>query len=259
MLQRLYCLAPALGLGIWLFTNAILVYNESIVKDFAVGTGVSREIGEASRKWRQHECVFELWNLISIFSVISRGEVSGCCWAASCISLLSFPEYSAWYFHQRAYQPLKEAEQREKETREEEEPQKQVLRPMRKSWFMWVQELKLGLKGCLDTPPPLPAALKRTDGLTQSAFEDKVHIPLGQTIAALIRRSLITRQDRAESRYSMHPLVHKWDREQPKTSTSQQSLWCQIAMTTLAKSIVRPLLWGYGKWKEDETWYSASY
>ena len=141
-----------------------------------------------------------------------------------------------------AINPLKEAKQMEDEAQEEKALQKKILKPIRKSWTTWLREITLGLRRYLDTPAPLPTALKRLQGLTPSAFEDEVHVRLSEALAVLIKRSLIVRQDRVESRYSMHPLVHKWVRERPEISTSQQSLWCQTALTTLAKSVLRPPL-----------------
>lgn len=48
------------------------------------------------------------------------------------------------------------------------------------------------------------------------------------------------KEDRFEDRYSIHPLVHEWIRERPEMSASQQALWCQIAATTLSRSILFP-------------------
>ena len=141
-----------------------------------------------------------------------------------------------------AVNPLKEAKQMEDEVQEEKALQEKITKPVHKTWTMWLREVNLGLKRYLDTPAPLPTALKGLQGMTQNAFEDEVHIRLSEALAVLIKRSLIVRQDRVESRYSMHPLVHKWVRERPEISASQQSLWCQTALTTLAKSILRPPL-----------------
>ena len=141
-----------------------------------------------------------------------------------------------------ALNPIKETEQREKEATEDASLQKKLPKPKPKPWSTWLREIGLVLKGYLDTPPPLPAALKNPDRLPQGVFEDEVHVRLSEALAVLIERSLVMRQDRVESRYSMHPLVHQWVRERPDTGTSRQSLWCQTAMTTLARSILRPPL-----------------
>jgi tetratricopeptide (TPR) repeat protein len=157
-------------------------------------------------------------------------------------SYLHFQNIRLDFLLSAAINPFKEADQREKEAREEASLQKKLLKPKPKSWSIWLRELTLVLKGYLDTPPPLPAALKNPEKLPQSVFEDEVHVRLSEALAVLIKRSLVMKQDRVESRYSMHPLVHQWVRERPDTGISQQSLWCQVAMTTLAKSILRPPL-----------------
>ena len=141
-----------------------------------------------------------------------------------------------------AINPYKEADQREKEAREDKLLQSRLLKPKPKSWSVWYRELMLVLNGYLETPPPLPAALKNSRNLPQSVFEDEVHVRLSEAMAVLLKRSLVMSQDRVESRYSMHPLVHQWVRERPDIGVSHQSLWCQVAMTTLAKSILRPPL-----------------
>ncbi|KAI1653470.1 hypothetical protein F4813DRAFT_399857 [Daldinia decipiens] len=79
--------------------------------------------------------------------------------------------------------------------------------------------------------------------MSQAAFEGEVRIRLTKALSIVTGRSLIIRQDRLEiGRYSMHPLVHKWLRERPEISISEQSLWCQVAATTLARSIPLPPL-----------------
>ena len=141
-----------------------------------------------------------------------------------------------------AINPYKEADQKENEAKENTLLQNKLPKPKPKPWSVWHRELIFGLKGFLETPPPLPAALKNSENLPQSVFEDEVHIRLSEALAVLLKRSLIMRQDRIENRYSMHPLVHQWIRERPNVGISHQSLWCQVAMTILAKSILRPPL-----------------
>ena len=141
-----------------------------------------------------------------------------------------------------AMNPLKEATQREKEAEEEKALRQKAPKQKPKSWSMWLRELKLGLRIYLDTPPPLPRALKRTTGLPHDAFEGEVHVRLSEALGVLMKRSLIAKQSSLEQRYSMHPLVHEWIRERPEMSTSHHLLWCQITLTTLAKSIPRPPL-----------------
>lgn len=139
-----------------------------------------------------------------------------------------------------AINSYKEADQRDKEAKEDTLLQHRLPKPKPKSWSVWHRELMLVLNNYLETPPPLPAALKNSENLPQSVFVDEIHVRLSEALAVLLKRSLVMRQDRVESRYSMHPLVHQWVRERP--GVSHQSLWCQVAMTTLAKSILRPPL-----------------
>lgn len=89
---------------------------------------------------------------------------------------------------------------------------------------------------------PLPTALRKLDGLTHGAFEDEVRARLSEAPSVLMKRSLIMKQDKVEDRYSMHHLVHRWVRERPRMSTWYQSLWCQVTVTTLARSINLPPL-----------------
>jgi hypothetical protein len=137
--------------------------------------------------------------------------------------------------------PLREASEREREAQEAENLQLHVPHP-RKTWRHWMRELAARMLGYLDTPPPLPAALRNPDGLSGSVLEGEVHVRLSEALKVLLSRSLIMKQDRLEDRYSMHPLVHKWVRERPNMSTSQQALWCQVAANTLARSILLPPL-----------------
>jgi tetratricopeptide (TPR) repeat protein len=131
---------------------------------------------------------------------------------------------------------------RERDAKEDEILRKRMSNRKAKSWSMWFRELTVGLARWVDAPPPLPGVLKNSDNLTQSVFEDEVHIRLSEAMAVLMKRSLIMKQNRVDDRYSMHPLVHKWIRERPEMLISHQSLWCQVAMTTLAKSILLPPL-----------------
>jgi tetratricopeptide (TPR) repeat protein len=138
--------------------------------------------------------------------------------------------------------PLKEAKQREKETRENMEIQKRIARPKRKTWSKWFREQAIRLAQYLATNPPLPDILKNLDGLGESSFEDEIHVRLGMALSVLVSRSLITKQDRLERRYCMHPLVHKWVRERPEMSASQQALWCQVTSTILSRDVLFPPL-----------------
>lgn len=139
-----------------------------------------------------------------------------------------------------AINPLKEEEQQREDGKKEEELRKKLAKPPRKSWIMFIRELRAFVYGKLATPLPLPGVLRNRDGLDLNALEDEVHVRLRHALSVLIERSLIMRQDSATGRYSMHRLVHKWVRERPEMSTAHQALWCQVSMTTLSSSIRRP-------------------
>ncbi|KAL2135287.1 hypothetical protein VTI74DRAFT_9167 [Chaetomium olivicolor] len=138
--------------------------------------------------------------------------------------------------------PLREAAEREREAKEEALQLHASNQGKPRSWLQILREWVAHLAGYLDTPPPIPAALRNPDGLTGSILEGEVHVRLTEALKVLLSRSLVIKQDRLEDRYSMHPLVHKWVRERPEMSTSQQALWCQVAATTLARSILLPPL-----------------
>ncbi|KAL2024434.1 hypothetical protein VTK56DRAFT_8245 [Thermocarpiscus australiensis] len=139
--------------------------------------------------------------------------------------------------------PLREAAEREREAKEDETLRRHAPKPRQKrAWLQLLRELAARLAGYFDTPPPLPAALRNPDGLSGSVLEGEVHVRLSEALKVLLSRSLVMKQDRLEDRYSMHPLVHKWVRERPEMPTSQQALWCQVAATTLARSILLPPL-----------------
>ncbi|KAM7208047.1 hypothetical protein V8F20_001593 [Naviculisporaceae sp. PSN 640] len=146
--------------------------------------------------------------------------------------------------------PLKESDLREADAKELEALLRKLSRTPRKSWSLCLRELAFALRRYLDTTPPLPSALRNVDGLSREAFEDEVHVRLGAALSVLLKKSLIMRQDKAEGRYSMHPLVHEWVRDRPEMPTSEQSLWCQVATTTLTKAIFLP---PYGDSESDRS------
>lgn len=141
-----------------------------------------------------------------------------------------------------AVNPLKEEKAREEEAKADEEIQRRIPLPVKKTWSAWLRELLIRLSRHLDGPRPLPAALKSTDFLTSANLEDEVNDRLHIALVELVKRSLIMSQDRAQGRYCMHPLVHKWVRERAGMATSEQALWCQVSMTVLARSISFPPL-----------------
>lgn len=157
-------------------------------------------------------------------------------------SYMHFQNVRLDIFTSAAINPLKEAARRKEEEEADTALRKKLSKPKPKTWTMWLRELKLALKIYLDTPPPLPAALKRPAGFSQSAFEDEVYVRFSEALSVLMKRSLIARQNSLEDRFSMHHSFMSEFRERPETSISRHSLWCQIAVTTLAKSILRPPL-----------------
>ncbi|KAI1378304.1 hypothetical protein F4677DRAFT_443519 [Hypoxylon crocopeplum] len=140
-----------------------------------------------------------------------------------------------------AVNPLKEEKAREEETMSDE-IQRKIPHSVRQSWSAWLKELLIRMARHLDSPPPLPAALKNPDCLNVASLEDEVNDRLRLALVVLVQRSLIMSQDRVDGRYCMHPLVHKWVRERAGMTTSQQALWCQVSTTVLARSILFPPL-----------------
>ncbi|KAI0122394.1 hypothetical protein F4814DRAFT_458068 [Daldinia grandis] len=143
-----------------------------------------------------------------------------------------------------ASNPFKEERERKCEQKRDQSRIQTLPTPSRKTLSTLLREATFWLKReYFWTPIPLPAALRKLNSMSQAAFEGEVHIRLTKALGILTGRSLIIRQDRLEvGRYSMHPLVHKWLRERPEISISEQSLWCQVAATTLARSIPLPPL-----------------
>ncbi|KAF2799625.1 hypothetical protein K505DRAFT_265415 [Melanomma pulvis-pyrius CBS 109.77] len=141
-----------------------------------------------------------------------------------------------------ATNPLKEAREMKKQSEADEEVQKRISKSKSKSWSSWFRELAVRGVRYLDTSPPLPSALKNPSGISEKHFEEEVDVRLRRALVVLVARSLVMKQDRISGRYSMHPLVHKWIRDRPEMSTAQQALWCQVAKTTLAGSILIPPL-----------------
>lgn len=134
-----------------------------------------------------------------------------------------------------AKNPRLEREQDEKD-KEEEARIKQFSRP--NTWseyfrdkFFRTLEFILKDRG----PPFLPSVLRET-----APFDEKLlNVRLRHTLGILSRMSLITHHEDSDV-YSMHPLVHTWVRERPEMTIAEQALWCQVAITTLSKSIRLP-------------------
>ena len=85
------------------------------------------------------------------------------------------------------------------------------------------------------TPPALSFHTRRQ----RFGFFDEVRVRYA--LRELVQMSLVTHHESNDS-YSMHPLVHRWARERPGMSTSEQAVWSHIAATTIAHSILLPPL-----------------
>lgn len=157
-------------------------------------------------------------------------------------SYLHFQNIRVDVFVCAAMNPLKEGEAREKEAKDNAELEKRIPRLTKKSWSSWLQEMVLRLARYVDTPPLLIAPLKNHDNLSATHLEDEIYDRLRRALAVLVRRSLVMKQERSDERYCMHPLVHKWVRERPEMSASQQALWSQVTATILASSVLFPPL-----------------
>ncbi|KAJ8122696.1 hypothetical protein ONZ43_g1168 [Nemania bipapillata] len=145
-------------------------------------------------------------------------------------------------FVHAAMNPMKETKASEKEAQENAELEKRIPRLAKKSWSSWLQEMVLRLSRYIDTPPLLISALKNHENLSATNLEDEIYDRLRRALAVLVRRSLVMKQERSDERYCMHPLVHKWVRERPEMSASQQALWSQVTGAILASSILFPPL-----------------
>ncbi|KAM5494295.1 hypothetical protein MaudMau93_000311 [Microsporum audouinii] len=93
------------------------------------------------------------------------------------------------------------------------------------------------------SPPALPSFIR--EGRASRSFDE---LRMRYALKELVQMSLIMHNKSIDS-YSMHPLVHKWARERPDMSTSEQAVWSQAAATTLSHSILFPHL---GETEVDE-------
>ncbi|KAI0383034.1 hypothetical protein F5Y04DRAFT_287602 [Hypomontagnella monticulosa] len=142
-----------------------------------------------------------------------------------------------------ATNPLKMEIARADEAKEEEEIRRRFPYPMKRSWSTWLREILIRMSRLLDSPPPLPAALKHLgsgNGATLEDVSNSASDRVRLALVVLVQRSLVMTLNRTEGRYCMHPLVHKWLRD--RSSTSQQALWCQVSTTVLANNILLPPL-----------------
>jgi tetratricopeptide (TPR) repeat protein len=107
------------------------------------------------------------------------------------------------------------------------------------TWYQRYNDMRLFILGYITqdrSPPALPLFIREG---RESGFFDEVRVRYA--LRELAQMSLITHHESNDS-YSMHPLVHRWARERPGMSTSEQAVWSHIAATTLAHSILLPPL-----------------
>jgi tetratricopeptide (TPR) repeat protein len=107
------------------------------------------------------------------------------------------------------------------------------------TWHQRYRNIRLLILGFITRergPPALPRMVR--DG-RESGFFDEVRARYA--LRELVQMSLITHHESSDS-YSMHPLVHKWARERPEMTFSDQAVWAEAANLTLAHSILLPPL-----------------
>ncbi|KAF3895608.1 Tetratricopeptide repeat domain-containing [Trichophyton interdigitale] len=177
---------------------------------------------------------------VSFNGIAKKGTES----AEDAIQLLKL--FSFFYFKNIRFDILKKAvincelERAEQERKSQQEAE----RPL--TWYQKYKSTQFAILSYLmqdRSPPVLPSAIREGRDLW---FFDEVRIRYA--LRELIQMSLVT-QDESSDSYSMHPLVHRWARERPEMSTSEQAVWSQAAATTLAHSILLPPL---GESEADE-------
>jgi hypothetical protein len=117
--------------------------------------------------------------------------------------------------------PLAEVEELKRQSKDERELERRLGLVIPKSWSTWLWEVLIRGVQYFESPPTLPAVLKNQHRLERADIENEIEDRLRAALSVLVSRSLVMKQDRLESRYSMHPLIHKWVRNRPETSTSQ--------------------------------------
>lgn len=80
--------------------------------------------------------------------------------------------------------------------------------------------------------PALPTALQDLDA-ANPFDEDRLRNAL-----ALLAQLGLTMHNQSSDSYSIHPLVHIWARERPRTRTAEQAVWCEAAANVLARCIL---------------------
>ncbi|KAL4960320.1 uncharacterized protein BDV14DRAFT_182970 [Aspergillus stella-maris] len=107
------------------------------------------------------------------------------------------------------------------------------------TWNKWYKNMRLLMIAFVMQdrgPPALPFFMKEE---RNPRYFDEYRVR--SALVELVQMSLIT-HDKSTDSYSMHPLIHRWARERPGMSTSEQAVWSHIAVTVLAQSILRPPL-----------------
>lgn len=119
-------------------------------------------------------------------------------------------------------------------------------RQLHLSWFQLIRNLRLKMILFVHqdrSPPALPQLLR--EGRASGVFDDyRARFALRE----LAQMSLITYHASNDS-YHIHPVIHKWARERPDMSASEQAVWAHAAAVTLGHSILLPPL---GETEADE-------
>ncbi|KAL9614861.1 MAG: hypothetical protein Q9167_000694 [Letrouitia subvulpina] len=179
-------------------------------------------------------------NVYSSYEIIFRGlEATDSVATQDAIQLIKMFSFFSWEDIRIDVLTTSVEHPRRQSKHDEEEAAKPAVKPQieAQSWILklkeWVLQAVMAVQAD-QTRPVLPTVLR--DDM-DNFDEDRLMDALDQ----LNQLSLIYYQEATES-YSMHPLIHTWVRERPQMSTSEQSLWCQAAVTTLARSILLPPL-----------------
>ena len=154
-------------------------------------------------------------------------------------SFLDFQNIRVDFFIQAALNPIREATERRKGEKEEEEVLRRLGIKTNVSWGQTMQGRVQAAFSLFSLRPILPEALKNPRHLDVEDLEGQVQTRVRSALQVLVSRSLITRATRDDEResYIMHPLVHQWIRERPSLSVAEQALFCQNALTVLSSVI----------------------
>ncbi|KAL4929238.1 uncharacterized protein BDV17DRAFT_77899 [Aspergillus undulatus] len=107
------------------------------------------------------------------------------------------------------------------------------------TWYQRYNNMRLSVLAFLVQdrgPQALPSFMRAGRDL---GYFDEFRVR--SALIELLQMSLVTHDGSTDS-YSMHPLVHRWARERPGMSTSEQAVWSHIAATVLSHSILLPPL-----------------